>query len=300
MINKAHGLSIRLQCQLLDLHRSRIYYKPILKSDDTLLANELAELYRQYPMYGYRRLRAMLYRQGHQVNGKRVLRLMRELGLRAIYPAPRTTILDKKAYKHPNLLKDLIVTQPHQVWQIDITYLRTDHGFMYLNALIDIYSRVIVGWFLSNTLEAYACLISLERAIAIYGLPEMIHSDQGSQFTSLEWICALQAKGILISMSGCGRSNDGAHIERLWRTLKYEAVYLQGVRTVPELKKMLKEFVVWYNQHRPHQALRYKTPSEVLKASVMNSGESVNKEDFTHILTELTTVNKMEKDSLSL
>ncbi len=298
MIDNTHSLSLKKQCQLLDIHRSRIYYKPIFREEDTLFANELVELYRQYPIYGYRRLTVMLRRLGFKVNEKKVLRLMREFGLRALYPKHRTTLVNKKDYKYPNVLKDFIPIQPHQAWQIDITYLRTEHGFMYLNALIDVYSRTILGWCLSNSLGVEACLISLEQAIADYGIPEMIHSDQGTQFTSHEWISILQEKGILISMSGQGRSNDGAHIERLWRTLKYESLYIQGIRTVPELKAMLKRFVTWYNHSRPHQALGYKTPFEVLVPTINESQKGIRKAPSAYSLGQVTIINNKEKNSL--
>lgn len=298
MIDSKHPLSLKKQCQLLEIHRSRIYYKPAFKEENTLIANELTELYRQYPMYGYRRLTIMLRRLGFEINGKKVLRLMKELGLKALYPKPRTTIINRKDYKYPNVLKNFIPTQPHQAWQIDITYLRTEHGFMYLNALIDVYSRAILGWCLSNSLGVEACLMSLQKAITDYGAPEMIHSDQGAQFTSQEWVSALQERGILISMSGQGRSNDGAHIERLWRTLKYEALYIQGIRTVPELKAMLKKFVAWYNHSRPHQALGYKTPSEVLKIFINVPQKGIRMMPSVYSLENVTTINNKEKNSL--
>lgn len=257
-------MSIRHQCRLLAVHRSTYGYIPTVK-DDTDLANQIADLYQQYPMYGYRRITACLKREGFTVNRKRVLRMMKEMGIRAIYPGPQTTVRDPSHYKHPYLMKGMVITRPHQVWQIDITYLRTDHGFVYMNALIDVYSRCVVGWTLSNTLDADNCIRTLEKAIDEHGVPDMINSDQGSQFTGGEWIETLQSRGILISMSGRGRSNDNAHIERLWRTLKYEWTLINGARTVTDYKKLLPQFVHWYNHARPHQSLNYQTPIEVLK-----------------------------------
>lgn len=265
MIQKGHPISLRRQCRLLAVHRSRVYYQKKERATDTELANEMLEIYRQNPMYGYRRLRACLRRRGYRVNGKRVLGLMKEMGIRGIYPGPRTTCVDRKAYKHPYALAEMVINKPHQAWQIDLTYLRTDHGFVYLTALIDVCSRYVVGWCLSNSLETSACLRCLEYSIDMHGVPFMINSDQGSQFTSHDWVNALTGHGIVISMSGSGRSNDNAHIERLWRTLKYEGLYIQGCRTVAELKKTLPKFMAWYNNHRPHQALAYRTPAEALK-----------------------------------
>ena len=188
------------------------------------------------------------------------------------------------------------ITKPHQAWQIDITYLRTEHGFMYMNALIDMQTRYVVGWSLSNSLDTEACLRTLEKTIESYGLPDIINSDQGSQFTSQVWVNAVQGKGILISMSGRGRSNDNAHIERLWRTLKYEWTILNGARSVVDYKKLLPEFINWYNNLRPHQALGYQTPAEVLENKICGYVDKANA--LTHIPTKTTTTNV--KDSLIL
>jgi putative transposase len=294
LISPLSQLSIRHQCRLLNVHRSGYDYQPVLK-DDTDLANRIAEIYQQYPVYGYRRITACLNREGLNVNRKRVLRIMQLMEIRAIYPGPKTTIGNPSHRKHPYLLKGLVITRPHQVWQIDITYLRTDHGFIYMNALIDVYSRSIVGWTLSNTLDAEHCIRTLEKAIDEYGLPDMINSDQGSQFTGNEWIQALESRGISISMSGRGRSNDNAHIERLWRTLKYEWTFINGARSVSDYKKLLPQFVHWYNHLRPHQSLGYKTPNEVLKEMPYGYMDKANA--LTHIPTRPTTTNE---DSLNL
>ncbi len=296
MITKNTKLGIRQQCCLLQINRSLLYYNRRTVADDTCLANALADIYQQYPVYGYRRLTACLKRQGHGVNGKHVLRLMRQMGLRAIYPKPRTTLVNKDHYKYPYVLKDMAITEPHQAWQIDITYLRTEHGFMYMNALIDMQTRYVVGWSLSNSLDTEACLRTLERAIESHGLPDIIDSDQGSQFTSQVWVNAVQGKGILISMSSRGRSNDNAHIERLWRTLKYEWTILNGARTVVDYKKLLPEFINWYNNLRPHQALGYQTPGEVLENKVCGYVDKAKA--LTHIPTKTTTTNV--KNSLIL
>jgi putative transposase len=225
----------------------------------------MEDIYATYPIYGYRRLTACLKRQGYVVNGKHVLRLMQQRGLKAIYPGPQTTLVDRKSFKYPYALKGLVINKPHQAWQIDISYLRTDHGFLYVNALIDIQTRYVVSWTISNSLDAESCLRTLEKALFSHGIPDMINSDQGCQFTSQAWGDALRDKGIVISMSGKGRSNDNAYIERLWRTLKYEWMIMKGARTVSEYKKLLPQFIHWYNHLRPHQSLSYCTPAEALE-----------------------------------
>jgi len=297
MISSNKKLAVRLQCRLLQVNRSMLYYRRAV-ADDTCLANALADIYQQYPVYGYRRLTACLKRQGYAIiNGKHVLRLMRQMGLRAIYPKPKTTVVDKGHYKYPYVLKDMAITKPHQVWQIDITYLRTDHGFMYMNALIDMQTRYVVGWSLSNTLDSEACLRTLEKSVDRHGVPDIINSDQGSQFTSEAWVKALQNKGVLISMSGQGRSNDNAYIERIWRTLKYEWLVINGARSVSDYKKLLPEFIHWYNELRPHQALGYQTPGAVL--DITSCGYVDKASALTHISTRTTTITDA-KDSLVL
>ena len=294
MVTKNTKLGIRQQCCLLQINRSLLYYNHRDVFDDTCLANALVDIYQQYPVYGYRRLTVCLKRRGYAVNGKHVLRLMRQMGLRAIYPKPRTTLVNKDHYKYPYALKDMVITKPHQAWQIDITYLRTEHGFIYMNALIDMQTRYVVGWSLSNSLDTEACIRTLEKAIASHGLPDIINSDQGSQFTSQEWVNAVHGKGTLVSMSGKGRSNDNAHIERLWRTLKYEWTILNGARSVADYKKLLPGFINWYNNLRPHQALEYQTPAEVLGNKVCGYVDKAKA--LTHIPTNTTTTNM--KDSL--
>ncbi len=262
MIDKSHKhLSARRQAELLCLNRSSLYLK-LKGRDDHELANIIAEIYASYPIYGYRRITAIIRNYGIIVNGKRVLRLMGGMNLRAIYPGPNTS---KRAYSemiYPYLVSGLRVIRPNQVWQIDITYLRTNHGFMYLTALIDVYSRVVVGWSLSNSLCSFSVLKALEDAILKYGKPDIINSDQGAQFTSQDWVKALSDFGIKISMTGKGRSNDNAHIERLWRSFKYEGCYLYKWNSNFELKTNIPKWIKWYNDSRPHQALGYMTPNE--------------------------------------
>ena len=262
MIDRKHKeLSIRRQSELLNINRSTLYIKH-QDRNDSYLCNLIVEVYSSYPIYGYRRITAMLQRQGEIVNKKRILRLMKEMNLRAIYPGPNTSKRNLKDMVFPYLLKDRPITRVNMVWQVDITYLRTDGGFMYLVALIDVYSRLVVGVDLSNSLCTDSCIKALEEGITKHGRPDIINSDQGSQFTSIEWVNCLRDNGIKISMTGTGRSNDNANIERLWRAFKYEGSYLYKWNTVAELKKYIPRWIEWYNYGRPHQSLKYMTPYE--------------------------------------
>lgn len=282
MIDKTYKpLSVRTQCRLLDVNRSTLYapLKPL--ADDTELANRIGEIYEATPQYGYRRIHAQLVREGRKINRKRVYRLMKELGLQAIYPRPRTTIRDKQAAVYPYLLGGLHIERPHQVWQVDITYLKLPGGFVYLTCLIDVYSRAVVGWRLSNSLSKESALEALEDALWRYEVPEILNSDQGSQFTSFEWQTLFHDQDIKISMSHKGGSTDNAHIERFWRTLKYEGFYVDFPESMSELKTMLAKFIRWYNEERLHSALNYKPPLEVLKmGDFLTRGYVENSKEF--------------------
>jgi len=258
------SLSLRRQCTLLDVPRSRLYYKakPL---NDTELMNRLIEVHLKHPQYGYRRIHAYLQREGVMINRKRVQRLMREASLCALYPKPKTTIRGKGHQVFPYLLGGLEINRPHQVWQVDITYLKLPQGFVYLTALIDVYSRFVVSWRVSPSLSQEACLSCLEDGLWREGSPEILNSDQGSQFTGEAWIKACQDNAIKISMSHQGGSTDNAYIERFWRTLKYEGFYLDIPESVPELKEQIHRFIIWYNEERLHSALGYKPPQEFLK-----------------------------------
>jgi putative transposase len=255
--------SIRKQCKLIALNRSNLYYTKKTRQDEGELTQEIMEIYEKYPIYGYRKITEMLRRKGVVVNRKRVQRLMKLLGLRAIYPGPNTSKRNHEEMVRPYLLKGLNINRMHQVWQIDITYLRVSGGFVYLIALIDVYSRFVVSWRLSNDLSTIACMDCLDEAVARYGSPEIVNSDQGAQFTSEDWLNLLIKYDIEVSMTGVGRSNDNAYIERLWRTLKYEGIYLHGIDTIKGLKKELPNLIWWYNNERPHQSIGYKTPKEM-------------------------------------
>ena len=258
MINKNHpDVSIRRQSELLSINRSSLYYKKEAKTEEFRLMNMIAELYSKYPIYGYRRIHAVLKQQGIIANRKKIQRLMKLMNLYAIYPKPNTSKKSSLNLVYPYLLSDISITRPNQVWQVDITYLRTNQGFMYLVSLIDVYSRKIMGWRLSNSLSTEASVLALEDAIFKYGLPKIVNSDQGTQFTSEKWTKLLKSSNIKISMTGKGRCSDNIYIERLWRSLKYEGTYLYKWNTVSDLKENIPIWVKWYNCERPHQSLQY-------------------------------------------
>ena len=256
--------SVARQCALLGLSRSGLYYRPRgVPADDLALMRLLDEQYLKTPFYGSRKMTAHLRRQGHRVNRKRVRRLMRRMGLEAIYRRPRTTVPSPEHKVYPYLLRDVAVTRPNQVWAADITYVPMAKGFMYLVAVIDWHSRKVLAHRVSNTMEAGFCVEALKEALARYGRPEIFNTDQGSQFTSDAFTGVLEGAGVRISMDGKGRCHDNIFIERLWRTVKYEYLYLHAFEGGQELKTGLKSWVAWYNRQRPHQGLGYQTPDEV-------------------------------------
>lgn len=263
MLDKAHQfLSIRQQCTLLDVWRSNVYYQRVDAPDESLLANEIHDLWLEMPVYGYRRITAALRRNGHKINQKKVLRIMREMRLQAIYPKPSTTRRNKEHKIYGYLLRGLKISHPNHVWATDITYIKMPGGFMYLIAIIDIYSRFIVAWCLSNTLDTQFCEDVLNDAFR-RGKPEILNTDQGCQFTSLVWISMVEGNSVKVSMDGRGRWADNVFIERFWRTLKHEHVLIHAFETVFELKGSLGQFIDTYNHKRLHQSLGYKTPAEV-------------------------------------
>jgi len=265
MMNLSSPVSTRQQCEWLNINRSTLYYQPQdTHRDDTLIANRIYEIWQALPFYGYRRLTAQLQREGHPINHKRVKRMMDDMGLRALYPKPRLSAKDG-ARPWPYLLKDLVITHPNQVWSTDITYIRLPSGFVYLAAMLDVYSRRVMSWGISNTMEAEFCLDVLERGLRHYPSPLIVNSDQGSQYTSQLWIQALEESGIRISMDGKGRWADNVHVERLWRTIKYENIRLCSHHTIKDLKTSVGEFISFYNMERLHQSLEYHTPDEVYR-----------------------------------
>jgi putative transposase len=262
-VERTDVLSVTRQCELLGLNRSSLYYAPAGETPlNLLLMRLLDEQFTRTPFYGSRRMTVWLRRLGYAVNRKRVQRLMSLMGLEAMYPKPHLSQGVSTHEKYPYLLGELEVMRPNQVWATDITYIRMRAGFVYLVAIMDWFSRYVLSWRLSNTLEVSFCLEALEGALA-HGRPEIFNSDQGSQFTSQEFTSHLKQAAVRISMDSKGRVYDNIFVERLWRTVKYEEVYLKDYVTVPEVIEGLGDYFQFYNHERPHQALRYLTPAEV-------------------------------------
>ena len=276
MVEPEHGfLSLRRQCSLLGLHRSTYYYQPSGESDENQsLMLEIDKIYTRSPFFGSRKIAKELNRteKWRDVDRKRVSRLMRLMGIEAIYPKPRLSKSDDAHKKYPYLLRGMAITRPNQVWSMDITYIPTAKGFVYLTAIIDWYSRYVLSWELSNSLEASFCVKALKRALSLYGRPEIFNTDQGSQFTSEDFTGLLEVQGIRISMDGKGRCLDNIFIERLWRSVKYEEVYLKEYSTLPDARIALELYFSFYNESRLHQALGYETPMEVYFAVNGDSG----------------------------
>lgn len=263
MIEKTHPkVSVRRQCVLLSLSRAAVYYavRPTCDLNERLM-RRLDELYTAHPFLGYRKLTHLLRREGHGVNGKRVLRLLRRLGLQAIVPKPNTSKPHPKHPIYPYLLKNLVITGPHQVWATDITYIRLQRGYCYLVAVIDWYSRYVVSWKLSATMESDFCIDALRDALT-HGTPSIFNSDQGSQFTSIAFTDILKEAGVRISMDGRASYQDNIFTERLWRSVKYEEVYLKDYATLQDAHDGLAAYITFYNTTRPHQALAYQTPEQ--------------------------------------
>ena len=270
-IDPAHlSIPVRRQCQLLGLAPSSLYYAPTPESTENLsLMRLLDEQYLRTPFYGVERMTIWLNAQGCGVNVKRVRRLLRLMGLEAIYPQPRktlTSIADPAAKKYPYLLKGLTIDHPDQVWATDITYLPLTTGWAYLVAILDWYSRYVISWELSPSLETDFCRSALERALATGRRPAIFNSDQGCQFTSGQFAGMLEAEGIAISRDGRGRAFDNIFVERLWRTVKYEDVYIQDYQTPAGARLGLGKYFAFYNDQRFHQALDYRTPAQVYGA----------------------------------
>jgi putative transposase len=255
-------LSIRRQCELLDLNRSGYYLPPAVESaEDLRLMRLIDEQSMRTPFYGSRRMTAWLERSGETVNRKRVRRLMAKMGLEALHPRPKTTTAASDARIYPYLLRDRELTGVDQVWSSDITYVPMHRGFMYLTAVIDWYSRYVLSWRLSNTLEGRFCLEALDEALS-RGRPEVFNTDQGSQFTSRAYTGRLEEASVAVSMDGHGRALDNVFVERLWRSVKYEDIYIKDYESVFELELGLTAYFRFYNEERPHQSLGYRTPAE--------------------------------------
>jgi putative transposase len=276
------------QCELLGLARSSWYYQPTGESAETLaLLRLLDEQYTRTPFYGVRRMTAWLRSREHVVNVKRVRRLLRLLGVEAIYPKPRTSTPAPGHRIYPYLLRDVPITHVDQVWSSDITYIRLDRGWLYLVAILDWFSRYVLAWEVSNTLDSDFCLAALDRALA-RGRPTIFNTDQGSQFTSHAFTGRLQAAEIQISMDGRGRALDNIFVERLWRSVKYEEVYLKSYATVPAAIDGLAGYFHFYNQERLHQALAYRTPAAIYHAERVVSPPIRPGSTDIHLPAELT------------
>lgn len=263
MVDPKEELSVRSQCDLLDLNRSGLYYKTVGESDENLIImRKLDAHFMEHPTYGVLQMQDYLRDEGYCINEKRIRRLLRKMGIMAIYPQRNLSKLLHAQYVHPYLLRNLSIERSNQVWAIDITYIPMAKGFMYLTAIIDVYSRYVVGWGLSNTLDADASIRVLKNAISIHGIPEIVNSDQGSQFTCEKWIKTLNENDIKISMDGRGRALDNIYIERLWRTVKRDYVYLNPADDGWELFQGLKHFFNEYNHKKHHQGIGRNIPYE--------------------------------------
>src|SRR5664279_880921 len=265
LVDRSGGeLSIVAQCGLLKVARSTLYWRPAPTSEDDLrLMRLIDELYLTAPFYGSRRMVAVLRRDGWTVNRKRVRRLMRLMGIEAIYQKPNTSRPHPDHKVYPYLLRGLTIDRPNQVWCADITYIPMAKGFVYLVAVMDWFSRRVLSWRVPITMETDFCVEALREATELHGQPEIFNTDQGVQFTSAAFVDELASRGVRISMDGKGRYLDNIFIERLWRSLKYEEVYIKAYGSVPQARRNIGEWLAFYNDVRPHQALDYRTPREV-------------------------------------
>jgi putative transposase len=254
---------MRRRCELLDVNRSMLYYEPVPDTEETLeLMRLIDEQYTATPFFGARRIREKLKEKGWTVTRKRIRRLMRKMGLEAIYPKPKTSKRNVSHTVYPYLLRGLTIDKPDQVWCTDVTYIPMHRGFVYLIAVMDWHSRYVLSWELSNSLDTSFCIDALKTALNL-GKPEIFNTDQGSQFTAEDFLKPLKEAGVKISMDGKGRWMDNVFVERLWRSLKYEEVYLHAYENVKEARLSIGRWINFYNYERPHQALDYKTPYEI-------------------------------------
>ena len=257
-------MTIVRQCQLLWVSRSGAYYRPEpVSAADLALMRRIDELHLAHPFFGSRRLARVLHRAGVEVGRLHVATLMRRMGIEAIYRKKRTSIPIQGHKIYPYLLRDVLIERPNQVWATDITYLPMAKGFAYLVAILDLYSRKVLAWRVSNAMTTDFCVEALEDALARFGTPEIFNTDQGSQFTAEDFTAPLLARGIRVSMDGKGRWVDNVFVERLWRSVKYEEIYLHAHETVREVKTALRHYFEFYNARRPHQSLAYRTPDEM-------------------------------------
>ena len=274
MINKDLELSVKRQCELLKVKRSSYYYQAVPVSDEELTLMKLIdELHLQRPTLGSRTMVDRLEDKGYKVCRERVQRLMRLMGIQAIYPKPKTSLGNKQHKVYPYLLKDVQIERANQVWVTDITYIPMHRGYCYLIAIMDLYSRKILSWRLSNTMDTRFCIAALTEALSKYPKPDIFNTDQGAQFTSNDFTSVLKAHDIQISMDGKGRWIDNVFIERFWRSLKYEEVYLRAYENLKQAKQYIRNYIVDYNQDRRHTSLNRQTPNKVYTKS-MNKQKS--------------------------
>jgi putative transposase len=283
-IERDDEVPLTMQCELASIPRSSVYRRmeaaarqQCLDEEDVELRALIDEEYTNRPFYGSRRMVVFLRRRGHTINRKRVQRLMREMGLAGMAPGPATSKPHPEHKVYPYLLRGVAVTRPNQVWSTDLTYIRLARGFAYLVAVIDWYSRKVLSWRISNSMDASFCVDCLEDALRNHGKPEVFNSDQGSQFTSTAFTDVLKREGVAISMDGRGRALDNIFVERLWRNVKYEDVYLKGYANMAELMVGLAQYFAYYNAARPHQALGYETPDRVYKSGIGGGAIIVDK-----------------------
>ena len=263
MIDRNHRLALTKQTALLGISRGSVYYEPVpVSTTDLALMRQLDELHIEFPFAGSRMLRGLLASQGIKVGRRHVTTLMRIMGIEAVYRRPNTSKLALGHRIYPYLLRGLTIDRPNHVWATDITYIPMAHGFIYLAAVMDWFTRRILAWQLSNTMEATFCIDAVEQAIAQYGCPQIFNTDQGSQFTSAEFIKVLTDNGISISMDGKGAWRDNVFVERFWRTVKYEEVYLRAYDGVSEARQSIGRYIAFYNTRRPHAALNGRTPDQ--------------------------------------
>ena len=276
-IERESELTLVRQCELVGVSRATVYRARVdgpVDEDDLVLCTLIDEEYTQHPFYGSRRMVVILLRQGWLVNRKRVQRLMRVMGLAGMAPGPSTTVRHPGHKVYPYLLRGLAVVRPNHVWSTDITYIRLARGFAYLVAVIDWYSRRVLSWRISNSMDASFCVDCLEEALIGHGKPDIFNTDQGVQFTSQAFTGVLMREGVAISMDGRGRALDNIFVERLWRNVKHEDVYLNGYATMGDLTVGLTRYFAFYNEERPHQSLNYQTP-DVVYASGKGGGAMI-------------------------
>jgi putative transposase len=269
MIDKAHGLPLAAQCRLLRISRGCVYYRPAPTSQaDLQLMRRIDELHLAFPFFGSRRLRVKLREDGFEVGRRHLATLMRRMGIEALYRKPRTSQPNRQHRIYPYLLKDVVIERPNQVWAADITYIPMAHGFGYLVAILDVFSRKVLAHRLSNTMTTDFCVEALQEALARFGAPQIFNTDQGAQFTDTDFTDKLKEHAVAISMDGKGRWIDNVFIERLWRSVKYEDVYLRAYESLAEARRGLDAYFAMYNGARPHQSLDYRTPDAVYFAAL--------------------------------